>query len=111
MGGRSATGFRVFLNSPDATPESSITRPEYVYRHRWQPNTLVFWDNRSVQHYAVHDYWPQRRKLERITIKGDRPFGPVAAADPGAVRSNKARPLFGDTATHSGHAPKDEPEA
>ena len=43
--------------------------PEYQFRVRWQPHTLVFWDNRSVQHYAVHDYYPQRRRMERLPLK------------------------------------------
>lgn len=49
--------------------------PDYQLRVRWEPDQLVFWDNRSTQHYAVHDYWPQRRRMERITLRGDRPFG------------------------------------
>lgn len=47
---------------------------EYQYRHHWEPNMLVFWDNRSVQHAAVHDYYPNPRLMERVTIKGDRPI-------------------------------------
>jgi taurine dioxygenase len=48
---------------------------EIQYRHRWKPDMLVFWDNRSAQHAAVHDYYPQRRLMQRVTISGDRPEG------------------------------------
>lgn len=51
------------------------TVPEYQLRVRWEPHMLVIWDNRSVQHYASHDYFPQRRRMLRITIKGEKPFG------------------------------------
>ena len=48
--------------------------PEFQARLRWEPNTLAIWDNRSTQHYAVGDYFPQHRKLHRITITGDKTF-------------------------------------
>jgi taurine dioxygenase len=47
--------------------------PEYQCRFRWQKNSFAFWDNRAVQHYAVSDYDPQVRRMERVTIIGDRP--------------------------------------
>ena len=50
-------------------------QPEYQYRLQWQRNTMVMWDNRVVLHYAIHDYYPQRRRMERVTITGDKPFG------------------------------------
>ncbi|NDZ18557.1 taurine dioxygenase [Variovorax sp. WS11] len=47
--------------------------PEYQVRIQWQRNTVVFWDNRAVQHYAISDYYPHVRSMMRATIIGDRP--------------------------------------
>jgi taurine dioxygenase len=48
--------------------------PEYQVRWRWKPNSIAFWDNRVTQHYAVMDYPPCHRKMERAGIKGDATF-------------------------------------
>jgi len=48
--------------------------PEYQVRWRWEPNSVAIWDNRCTQHYAVMDYWPAVRKMERAGIIGDRPI-------------------------------------
>jgi len=48
--------------------------PEYQVRWRWKPNSMAMWDNRSTQHYAVMDYPPCHRKMERAGIIGDQPF-------------------------------------
>ena len=66
---------------------------EIQYRHRWEPDMLVFWDNRSAQHAAVHDYYPQRRLMERVTVKGDRPVGAGEAAKASELRKFKMPPL------------------
>jgi len=50
------------------------TREEFQVRFRWKAHSLAFWDNRSVQHLAIWDYYPQVRSGRRVTIKGDRPF-------------------------------------
>ena len=77
--------------------------PEYQFRLHWQPHMIAFWDNRSVQHYAVHDYYPQRRVMERVTITGDRPIG-VERADPTSVQRAKAK--IAGAVAHGGHTPK-----
>ncbi|MFM7029322.1 MAG: TauD/TfdA dioxygenase family protein [Chakrabartia sp.] len=48
--------------------------PEYQVRWRWKPNSMAIWDNRCTQHYAVMDYAPTVRKMERAGIIGDKPF-------------------------------------
>ena len=50
------------------------TIPEYQVRWRWRPNSVAIWDNRCTQHYAVMDYWPAVRKMERAGIIGDKPY-------------------------------------
>lgn len=42
--------------------------PEYQVRWRWKPNSVAIWDNRATQHYAVMDYPPSFRKMERAAI-------------------------------------------
>ena len=49
------------------------TRPEHVYRHPWQANDLVFWDNRSLLHLAAGCPPELRRLMYRTTIEGDAP--------------------------------------
>ena len=48
--------------------------PEYQVRWRWQPGSVAIWDNRSTQHYAVQDYGPCHRKMERAGIIGDATY-------------------------------------
>jgi taurine dioxygenase len=65
------------------TPTESTMLLEFLYRHivtdeftvrlNWQPDTVAIWDNRSTQHKPVNDFFPQHRKMHRVTIAGDRP--------------------------------------
>ncbi len=44
------------------------TRDEFQYRHHWEPNMLVMWDNRVVLHKATGGYDGHERLLHRTTI-------------------------------------------
>ena len=54
--------------------ERAIMNPSVQCRVRWQPDTFVMWDNRAVQHAATSDFLPAYRRMERVTIIGDRPY-------------------------------------
>lgn len=49
---------------------SQASIPEYQVRWRWQPDSVAIWDNCSTQHYAVMDYPPSVRKMERASVVG-----------------------------------------
>jgi taurine dioxygenase len=48
--------------------------PEYQVRWRWTNDSFAIWDNRCTQHYAVQDYFPDVRKMERAGIVGEPTF-------------------------------------
>ena len=54
--------------------------PEYQMRIKWASGMVVFWDNFAVQHYAVNDFWPQRRTMMRATVQGEWATGRFSPA-------------------------------
>ena len=76
------TAFTSHIKGMDRDESSQLLRtlyltaanPEIQCRFRWKEGSLAFWDNRASQHFASSDYFPQVRKMERVTIAGDRPF-------------------------------------
>lgn len=51
----------------------TATKPERQVRFRWQADSFAWWDNRNTQHRVVVDFQSSRRRIERVTIAGDRP--------------------------------------
>jgi taurine dioxygenase len=51
-----------------------VQQPRFQCRFTWAPHSIAFWDNRSVQHSAIWDYFPNVRSGYRVQIRGDKPF-------------------------------------
>lgn len=50
-----------------------MTADPFVYRHRWEPDMLVIWDNRAVLHCATGGYDGHLRLMHRTVIAGRAP--------------------------------------
>jgi len=76
-------GFTVALAELPASQGNAIlrmlydhmTQPEFLIRYKWAPGTLAFWDNRATMHYGIDDYGAERRVMNRVTLRGERPAG------------------------------------
>jgi taurine dioxygenase len=64
-----------------------VAKPEYQCRFAWRPGSMAFWDNRAALHYAVADYWPEKRLMHRVTIVEDA-LGAVGSAPSGRRRAS-----------------------
>ncbi len=48
-------------------------RLEFQARHRWSAGDLLMWDNRCLQHFAVHDHADEPRTIHRVQVEGPVP--------------------------------------
>ena len=49
-----------------------MAKPEFQVRLRWRKNTIAMWDNRITHHYAICDYLPKIRHMQRVTVLNDK---------------------------------------
>ena len=68
-------------------------RSEFQTRFSWRTNAIALWDNRSTQHFALWDYWPEERVGHRVTILGDKPYFDAAQSKPRTGLTKLARRL------------------
>ncbi|MEM9964151.1 MAG: TauD/TfdA family dioxygenase [Asticcacaulis sp.] len=54
-----------------------IALPEHQVRVQWAPGTIVLWDNRTSQHYAVNDYDDDLRIVHSVSVQGEPRTGVV----------------------------------
>jgi len=52
---------------------------QFICRFTWTENTVCIWDNRSVIHFVISDFYPGRglgyeRIMNRLSIQGDQPY-------------------------------------
>ena len=45
-----------------------INHQRYQLRVKWQPGTVIMWDNWATQHFACGDHYPAPREMQRVTV-------------------------------------------
>jgi alpha-ketoglutarate-dependent 2,4-dichlorophenoxyacetate dioxygenase len=51
-----------------------VTRPQSVYRHRWQAGDMMIWDNRCILHRGCgYDADRYRRRMHQTRVRGRGP--------------------------------------
>jgi taurine dioxygenase len=99
-----AGGFARFVDGLDRKESTAVLKVihdhvvalENTVRWRWSPGDVVFWDNRSTQHYAIADYGEAPRRVQRVTVAGIVPVG---------IDGRRSEALEGDS---SAYTPRDE---
>ncbi len=51
-----------------------LSSPDFTCRFHWRKNSIAMWDNRCTQHRVLADNLGGCRRMERVTLKGDKPF-------------------------------------
>jgi taurine dioxygenase len=55
--------------------ERFATQDKYIYRHKWQVDDVLMWDNRGTMHCVTpYDAAKEKRAVHRVVVRGDRPF-------------------------------------
>jgi taurine dioxygenase len=44
-----------------------LTKPDFVYRHKWTEGDVVIWDELATAHLAPKDYAPHHRRVVRVS--------------------------------------------
>jgi taurine dioxygenase len=55
-----------------------IETPDGDYRHKWQVDDLVLWDNRCAIHAATGDYPPEERRVHWRCTMMEQSWTPAA---------------------------------
>jgi taurine dioxygenase len=55
--------------------ERHATQDRYIYRHKWQVDDVLMWDNRGTMHCVTpYDAAKEKRAVHRVVVRGDRPY-------------------------------------
>lgn len=63
-----------------------LASPRFQYRHHWNVDDVVIWDEVATVHQGPDDFWPERRVLRRVTAGLVVP-SPAADLGPVGIRA------------------------